>query len=81
MAKTGLQLKYFVLKPDSHKDYGWEGGYKPEIHAKASRKAMLTYAKVIEKENPEFAKELREWVEIIEKRVKNCWRAKVKNNH
>jgi hypothetical protein len=47
----GLLLKYFVLKP--------RGGSPYE---EASRAAMLTYAKVIKKENPQLAKDLREWV-------------------
>lgn len=47
----GLLLKYFVLKP---------GG--TSTHAEASRAAMLSYAAVVERDNPTFARELREWV-------------------
>jgi hypothetical protein len=49
MAK-GLELKYFVLKPKGK-----------DIYANASRQAMFAYAKVIEKENPEFAKDIVDW--------------------
>ena len=47
----GLVMKYFVLKP------GGKGA-----HAKASRMAMATYAVYMEEENPQFAKELKDWV-------------------
>lgn len=46
----GLQMKYFVLKPKGNDPY-----------AAASRAAMHQYAKFIEPENPELAKELRDW--------------------
>lgn len=49
---TGLEMKYFVLKP--------KGG---DAYAAASRKAMRTYATMIKQENPELAKELREWAD------------------
>ena len=47
---AGLLMKYFVLKP--HGD---------DRYAGASRKAMNAYASFIESENPELAKELRDW--------------------
>lgn len=47
----GLQMKYFILKP---------GGTGP--YAQASRKAMLEFANVIERENAVLATDLREWV-------------------
>lgn len=51
-SKTGLVMKYFVLKPKGHNAY-----------AKASRKAMLAYADEIGfRKNPQLAKELRLWV-------------------
>jgi len=48
---TGLQMKYFVLKPKGETKYH-----------NASRLAMTAYADAIEDENPELAKELRDWV-------------------
>lgn len=51
----GLKLIYFVLKPSS----------KDREHARASRAAMDTYADVIFSENPELAKEIREWVKSL----------------
>lgn len=48
---TGLQLKYFVLKPKGI-----------DAYAEASREAMLCYAENIENHNPQLAKELRKWV-------------------
>ena len=50
--KEGLLLKYFVLKPKGGCPYG-----------EASRMAMLAYAKAIKKENPQLAKDLKEWVQ------------------
>lgn len=49
-------MKYFVLKP---------AGDSPYHHA--SRAAMHKYAFFIEKQNPELAKELREWATKEEK--------------
>jgi len=43
-------MKYFVLKPGGSSAY-----------AKASREAMIAYSFAIELENPELAKQLREW--------------------
>ena len=52
MSKSeGLILKYFVLKPKGN-----------DIYAVASRKAMQTYAKIIESVNPEFANDLYSWI-------------------
>ena len=48
---SGLEMKYFVLKPKGQDKY-----------AQASRSAMLTYANTIEPINPELAKDLRAWV-------------------
>ena len=50
----GLMLKYFVLSPLKNDAYG-----------RASRLAMITYAKEIEKENPELAEDLRKWIGSI----------------
>lgn len=47
---SGLQMKYFVLKPAGDSRY-----------AAASRKAMMAYAQHIEEENPDLASDLREW--------------------
>lgn len=52
--ETGLQMKYFVLKPSS-KDVG-------NVYASASRVAMRAYADHIESTDPKLASELREWV-------------------
>ncbi len=49
---SGLQMKYFVLKPKGK-----------DIYAEASRKAMRSYAAHIQGENPELTKELREWAD------------------
>lgn len=46
----GLIMKYFVLKPKGN-----------DIYAEASRQAIFTYANTIVEENPELAKDLREW--------------------
>ncbi len=50
--KQGLLMKYFVLKPAGI-----------DLYAQASRRAMRTYAALIDLDNPEFAKELREWAD------------------
>ena len=47
----GLMMKYFVLKPSG-----------TDIFAAASRRAMSAYADTIAEENPEFARDIREWV-------------------
>lgn len=47
---TGLQMKYFILKPKGNDPY-----------AEASRCAMYAYAQSIEPENPELADDLMEW--------------------
>jgi len=49
--QTGLEMKYFVLKPRGATPY-----------ARASRLAMLLYADEIESENAELAEGLRSWV-------------------
>ena len=46
----GLLLKYFVLKPRGS-----------GIYAAASRAAMLKYADIVERENPDLAREVRWW--------------------
>jgi hypothetical protein len=48
---SGLQMKYFVLKPD---------GNGP--HAEASRAAMRAYADSIEETNPAMAQEILGWI-------------------
>lgn len=52
---SGLKMKYFVLKPKGN-----------DIYAEASRTAMRTYARVIEDENPELSRDLREWADTAE---------------
>ena len=49
---SGLEMKYFVLKPAGN----------GKQHS-ASRKAMRAYAAEIEEYEPQFAKELRAWAD------------------
>lgn len=49
---SGLEMKYFVLKPKGN-----------DAHAKASRAAMNRYAKSIEEVDPDLADDIREWIE------------------
>ena len=49
---SGLQLKYFVLKPAGK-----------DAYAKASRAAMRKYADLIKEENHKLANELRAWAD------------------
>ena len=49
---TGLEMKYFVLKPRGDSPY-----------ARASRLAMRKFAVAIEDENPALAKDLRDWAD------------------
>lgn len=53
--EPGLQLKYFVLNPNKHDDYGI-----------ASRLAMMAYADSIQKHNPTLSTGILMWVESIE---------------
>lgn len=48
----GLLMKYFVLKPKG-----------VDVYAQASRRAMRSYATLIETDNPQFAAELRKWAD------------------
>ena len=48
--KTGLVMKYFVLKPKGDNKF-----------AEASREAMKKYAEVIEETNLQLGVELRNW--------------------
>jgi hypothetical protein len=48
----GLLMKYFVLKPKGI-----------DLYAQASRRAMRTYAAMIERDNETFANELRTWAD------------------
>ncbi len=56
----GLELRYFVLKPVGK-----------GAHAKASRKAILAYAKAIEKKDEVLADDLRLWVRDEKERIKS----------
>ena len=49
---SGLEMKYFVLKPRGD-----------DAYAKASRAAMRKYALMIREENPDLSDELREWAD------------------
>jgi hypothetical protein len=49
---SGLEMRYFVLKPRGHGPY-----------ARASRAAMRRYADLITGENPELAADLRKWAD------------------
>lgn len=57
---SGLELRYFVLKPSGN-----------GLHGYASREALLLYAKIMEVEQPDFAEEIRSWVkeETEKKRI------------
>jgi hypothetical protein len=50
--QSGLQLKYFVLKPRGESAY-----------ARASRIAMRAYAEAIQAHNSSLARDLKMWVE------------------
>ena len=50
---TGLEMKYFVLKPKSKN--------VNDLYAEASRLAMKAYAKKIEIINPKMSLELSNW--------------------
>jgi len=52
--KAGLQMKYFVLNPTKRGEFG-----------KASRYAVLEYARIIEKTDANLAADLRAWVDQI----------------
>ena len=54
----GLQMKYFVLKPE---------GDGPFVEA--SQAAMRTYADHIEETNPQLANDIRIWVDSAETRM------------
>jgi len=49
---AGLQMKYFVLKPRGD-----------DLYAKASRRAMRSYASVMQHDNPVLCNQLREWAD------------------
>lgn len=49
---SGIQMKYFVLKPVGD-----------DAYAMASRAAMRCFARHIEQSNPELAKEVQEWAD------------------
>ena len=51
---SDLTMKYFVLKPK-----GKDGN---DAYARASRMAMLEYARRIRRVNPELCEQLKEWV-------------------
>ena len=55
---TGLEMRYFVLNPLKHNDYGT-----------ASRKAIRAYAQQIETVNPQLATELNNWVDNIQTKL------------
>ena len=50
----GLVMKYFVLNPHNN-----------DLRGRASRAAIYRYAEEIEKEEPEFANDLKLWVKGI----------------
>ena len=56
---TGLEMKYFVLKPKGN-----------TVYHRASREALRTYAAVIEEVNEPLAQDLCQWAdETFEKDV------------
>ena len=50
MNKSGLYMKYFVLKPEG-----------TDIYAYASRMALREYAKCLDEGDPELSRGLKEW--------------------
>ena len=58
---TGLQMKYFVLKPHGN-----------DVYAAASRAAMRSYANMIREENREMSDQLREWADREQILAKAC---------
>jgi len=60
---VGLQIKYFVLKPKSKTT--------DDVYAKASRKAILTYANEIIQIDEKFANDLIKWVAEEETKAVN----------
>lgn len=60
MKKNGLFLKYFVLNPN-----------KDNRHGKASRKAILEYARIIKSENSKLADDLEKWIVNITYTISN----------
>lgn len=50
--RMGLQMKYFVLKPEGN-----------DLYAKASRAAMRRYARLIDRENKILAIDLMNWAD------------------
>jgi predicted molibdopterin-dependent oxidoreductase YjgC len=48
-----LEMKYFVLKPRAKS--------VDDTFAEASQNALFAYADIIEKNDPEFADEIRSW--------------------
>ena len=59
-SETEEDAVYFVLKPNS----------KDNIHAQASREALLIYAKRVQALRPELAADIREKLEELEEPVK-----------
>lgn len=55
----GLIMQYFVLKPGNE---GW--------HGRASRAAILAYAESVRADNPKMAKQLEDWANAEELRIK-----------
>lgn len=49
---TGLEMRYFVLKPKGK-----------DIYAQSSRRAMRQYAKLIRTVNPSLANDLEAWAD------------------
>lgn len=52
----GLKCKYFVLNPSSSDD----------VHAQASRSAILQYAHYMADVNPVLSEELCQWIEHLD---------------
>lgn len=50
----GLVMKYFVLSPYKDNEYGI-----------ASRKAIITYSRIIKEHNPTLSEDLQNWVASI----------------
>lgn len=48
---SGLEMKYFVLKPKGS-----------DVYARASREALMAYSRFIKDENPKLSEDISKWV-------------------
>lgn len=62
---SGLQMKYFILKPQGF-----------EEHNHASRMALMAYADAVEDSSPDLAEDLKAWVEEARNEAITHWEDK-----